>query len=557
MSTRDRDPVAGTRSFTERLKSKSRERRESAAGQTAPGAAARRPRNDLLPTLAIEYLTLADLRPPARKLRKLNPAHVRKVAATISALGFCMPVLIGKDNEIVDGAVRIEAAKLLGLDRVPCVRVQHLTQQEQRLLRLAVNRLGERGEWDIEQLKIEFEELILSDAPIEISGFGPDEIDQILIGEDLDAVETGPLAPPIGAIAVARLGDVFQLGAHRLVCGDATDPVVYRPLMEGDPPARLVMTDEPYNVKISGHVTGGAHREFAMASGEMSADEFFAFNVASIGAATAHLVNGGVFGTFIDWRGLPTVHAAAARLGLEPLNLVVWAKTNAGMGSLYRSQHELLPIFKKGDAPHVNNVELGRKGRWRSNVWTYPGASSLGSDARGGLQDHPTVKPIAMLEDALLDLTHRGDIVLDPFLGSGSTLIAAERTGRVCLGLELDPLYVDVIVRRYEAVTGKAAILVETGESFTDLEARACPLRPRRRAYQGYAMGRHPHSEAHDQLVNTKEIRMSMTIDAVTRQSADHRRRTGPSQRIFSLQTRGAHDRDRDLADRPSRPLDM
>ncbi len=456
MSTRDRDPVAGTRSFTERLKSKSRERRESAAGQTAPGAAARRPRNDLLPTLAIEYLTLADLRPPARKLRKLNPAHVRKVAATISALGFCMPVLIGKDNEIVDGAVRIEAAKLLGLDRVPCVRVQHLTQQEQRLLRLAVNRLGERGEWDIEQLKIEFEELILSDAPIEISGFGPDEIDQILIGEDLDAVETGPLAPPIGAIAVARLGDVFQLGAHRLVCGDATDPVVYRPLMEGDPPARLVMTDEPYNVKISGHVTGGAHREFAMASGEMSADEFFAFNVASIGAATAHLVNGGVFGTFIDWRGLPTVHAAAARLGLEPLNLVVWAKTNAGMGSLYRSQHELLPIFKKGDAPHVNNVELGRKGRWRSNVWTYPGASSLGSDARGGLQDHPTVKPIAMLEDALLDLTHRGDIVLDPFLGSGSTLIAAERTGRVCLGLELDPLYVDVIVRRYEAVTGSS-----------------------------------------------------------------------------------------------------
>jgi DNA modification methylase len=159
-------------------------------------------------------------------------------------------------------------------------------------------------------------------------------------------------------------------------------------------------------------------------------------------------------------------------LGLIPLNVVVWAKTNAGMGSLYRSQHELLPMFKKGVAPHVNNIELGKKGRWRSNVWTYPGASSLGSDARRGLPDHPTVKPTAMLEDALLDLTNRGDVVLDPFLGSGSTLIAAENTGRACCGVELDPLYVDVILRRYEVVTNQSAVLVETGERFIDLARR-------------------------------------------------------------------------------------
>jgi len=155
-----------------------------------------------------------------------------------------------------------------------------------------------------------------------------------------------------------------------------------------------------------------------------------------------------------------------------PLNLIVWAKTNAGMGSLYRSQHELLPLFKKGADPHVNNVELGKRGRWRSNVWTYPGASSLGSDARRGLKDHPTVKPTAMLEDALLDLTNRGDIVIDPFLGSGSTLVAAEKTGRVCRAVELDSLYVDVIVRRYEAATGTPAVLVETGEGFDILAAR-------------------------------------------------------------------------------------
>ena len=242
--------------------------------------------------------------------------------------------------------------------------------------------------------------------------------------------------------------------------------------MEGDPAARLILTDEPYNVPIAGHVTGGAHREFAMASGEMSADEFLAFNLAWIAAAEGYLCDGGVLGTFIDWRGQATVHAAVTKLGFEALNLIVWAKTNAGMGSLYRSQHELLPLFKKGQAPHVNNVALGKRGRWRSNVWTYPGASSLGSDARRGLQDHPTVKPTAMLEDALLDLTNRGDIVIDPFLGSGSTLIAANKIGRVCRGIELDPLYVDVIVRRYEAATGNDAVLVETGETFERLAAR-------------------------------------------------------------------------------------
>ena len=221
-----------------------------------------------------------------------------------------------------------------------------------------------------------------------------------------------------------------------------------------------------------GHVTGGAHREFAMASGEMSSREFLDFIGASIEAALPHICEGGVFATFIDWRGLPTVHTAATRLGLTPLNLIVWAKTNAGMGSLYRSQHELLPLFKKGDVRHVNNVELGKRGRSRSNVWTYPGASSLGSDARRGLQDHPTVKPTAMLEDALLDLSNRGDIVIDPFLGSGSTLIAAEKSGRVCHGVELDPLYVDVIIRRYEAATGEAAVFLETGETFHDLSVR-------------------------------------------------------------------------------------
>ena len=280
----------------------------------------------------------------------------------------------------------------MGLDRIPCVRIEHLSKDEQRVLRLAVNRLAERGQWDLDALKIEFEELIVSDAPIEIIGFSPGEIDHVILG-GAEGLEEGPLEPNPLAAAVAKVSDVFQLGAHRIICGSATEPKTLRRLTNGDDPVRLVLTDEPYNVPISGHVTGGAHREFAMASGEMSDAEFLAFNLAWMEAVLPFLCDGGVLGTFIDWRRYSIVHNAAWSFDLIPLNLVVWGKSNAGMGSLYRSQHELLPLFKNGTAPHVNNIELGKKGRWRSNVWTYPGASSLGSDARRGLKDRRLSRP--------------------------------------------------------------------------------------------------------------------------------------------------------------------
>ena len=473
------NPITPRASLSDQLRRKSRNRREGQERMTVASVAQRR-RNDMLPRLELSYVPLGELRPSARKLRKLDPAHVREVASSISLLGFCDPLLVGRGNELIDGEARYEAAKQLGLERVPCVRIEHLNPDDQRVLRLAANRLAEKGQWDLDALKIEFEELVLLDAPIEITGFSPAEIDHVILGEAEDGLEQGPLEPD-PATAVARVGDIFQLGPHRIVCGDATDPAVLARLLEGDAPARLVLT-EPYNVKIAGNVTGASHREFAMASGKMTNAEFLAFNDAWMAAVLPYLCDGGVFGTFIDWRGSPTVHSAATKLDLVPLNLIVWAKTNAGMGSLYRSQHELLPLFKKGTAPHVNNVELGKRGRWRSNVWTYPGASSLGSDARRGLKDHPTVKPTAMLEDALLDLTNRSDIVVDPFLGSGSTLIAADKTDRVCRGIELDPLYVDVIARRYQAATGNPAVLIETGEAFEALGARrsceAAPARP-------------------------------------------------------------------------------
>jgi hypothetical protein len=328
VSRDDLNPPNSEHSLKNQLKGKGRRRREEQARLAAPGAAPRTLRNDVLPLLDINYLPLDQLRSPARKVRKIDPAHVREVAAAISALGFCNPILIGKDNVVLDGEVRREAAKILGLDRIPCIRVEHLTEVEQRLLGLAANRLSEKGQWDLDELKIEFEELILLGAPIEISGFSLDETDQILTGDEAEAFEQGPLAPVSGAVPVARLGDIFQLGPHLVMCGDATDPIVVRRLMEGDGAARLVLTDEPYNVKIAGHVTGGAHREFAMASGEMTNEEFLAFNVAWMEAVLPHLCEGGICGIFIDWGGWPTVFAAAAKHGLTPLNLIVWTKTN-------------------------------------------------------------------------------------------------------------------------------------------------------------------------------------------------------------------------------------
>ena len=362
-------PIVPTTSLTSLLRRKSRRHRDQLERMAVASAAHSR-RNDILPRLELSYLALADLRPSPRRVRTLDPAHLREVASSISVLGFCDPVLVGRDNELIDGEARYEAARQLGLDRIPCVRIEHLSKDQQRVLRLAVNRLAEKGQWDLDALKIEFEGLIVIDAPIEITGFSPAEIGHVILGDAPEGLEQGPLDPD-PAIAVARVGDRFQLGPHRIVCGDATDPAVLARLLEGDAPARLVLTDEPYNVKIARHVTGGDHREFAMASGEMTDAEFLAFNEAWVAAVLPYLCDGGVCGSFIDWRGFPTVHSAARKLGLVPLNLIVWAKSNAGMGSLYRSQHELLPLFKKGTAPHVNNVELGKRGRWRSNVWTY------------------------------------------------------------------------------------------------------------------------------------------------------------------------------------------
>jgi DNA modification methylase len=457
-------------SSREGLKARGRSRRKEAGHAEAEKASGRSRRNDILPSLRIEHCPVDTLKLHVRKLRKNDYAHVREIADAISTLGFNVPLLIGKNNVVIDGGSRLEAAKLLGLSSVPCIRVDHLDETEQRLLRLAVNRLGEKGFWELGELEAEFKELIIADAPIEISGFGADEVEQLIHAVDEDGPETVDLAPSTGP-AIARLGDLFRLGTHRLICGDGSDPTVIRRLM-GHDLARFVFTDGPCNVVIGGEVTDSEAREFASGSGEMTEVKFLGYHRTWIEAVLPYLADGGLLGTFINWRSLSILHAAATALALTPLDLVVWAKTNALTGSLYRSQHELLPLFKKGSASHVNNLSLGKRGRHRTNLWTYPGVSSSGSDARKGPLDHGSAKPTAMLEDALVDLTNRGDIVLDPFLGSGSTLMAAENSGRICRGIELNPLLIDVIIRRYEALTRTTAVLADTGEPFATLAAR-------------------------------------------------------------------------------------
>ena len=273
-------------SLREGLKVKGRSRRE--VRQTEAEKASRPRRNDILPLLKIESYAVDALKSHARKLRKSDPVHVREIADSISTLGFNVPLLIGKDNVVVDGDSRLQAAKLLGLSSVPCIRVDHLDETEQRLLRLAVNRLGEKGFWDVGELEAEFKELIIAEAPIEISGFGSDEIDQVVIGGNEDGCEAGDLAPLPGASASARINDLFLLGSHLVICGDATDPAVVRRLMRTDV-ARMVLTDEPFKVATGAQLTGGEHREFVMASGEMTDSQFLDFNQKWMDAVLPHL----------------------------------------------------------------------------------------------------------------------------------------------------------------------------------------------------------------------------------------------------------------------------
>ncbi len=429
--------------------------------------------------LEVITLPVASLRPYRRNARTHSLKQIAQIAASIRTFGFNNPVLVDKDGIIIAGHGRVAAAKSLALETVPVIRLEHMSEAEKRAYILADNKLAEKAGWDAEILAIELQNLLDFDLDFDLSitGFELPEID-VLIGS-LDSKPAKPdpadAVPAVVGPAVTRLGDTWQIGPHRLICGDALQRETYDRLLDGDR-AQMVFTDPPYNVRIDGHVSGlgkAQHREFAMASGEMSVSEFTAFLKSVFSNLVEASVDGAMHFVAMDWRHMAEVLEAGRTTYTELKNLCVWSKTNGGMGSLYRSQHELFFVFKSGAAPHINNVELGKHGRYRTNVWTYAGANTFSATRDDDLAMHPTVKPVALAADAILDCSRRKGIVLDAFAGSGTTLVAAHKTGRLGYGVELDPLYCDVILRRLAKVTGFEPKNLVTGRSLTETERDA------------------------------------------------------------------------------------
>jgi len=351
-----------------------------------------------------------------------------------------------------------------------------MTLEQKRAYVLADNKLAMNAGWDEELLAEELKGLLEIDLDFDIggTGFSIPEIDSLIDGlapeepgnpeeDQLPSIPEGPTA--------ARLGDFWALGPHRLVCGSALESETYLALMAGEH-AQMVFTDPPYNVPISGHAGGSGaikHREFVMASGEMTASEFTSFLERAFKNLAAHSVDGSIHFVCMDWRHMAELTVAAQSTLGELKNLCVWVKDNGGMGTFYRSRHELIFAFKKGASPHINNFELGQHGRYRTNVWQYKGVNTLKTGRLNELSLHPTVKPVAMIADAIKDVSKRNGIVLDPFGGSGSTLVAAHKTGRRGYLAELDPIYVDCIIRRWQAYAKDDAILAPSGETFDEV----------------------------------------------------------------------------------------
>lgn len=427
--------------------------------------------------LIIETMPIAALAPRANNPRTHSKAQIRQIAESIRTFGWTNPILIDEERRIIAGHGRIEAAKLLGLSEAPVIRLADLSEAQKRAYVIADNKLAENAGWDEGLLRIELQGL-LDLGPdlafdIGVIGFETAEID-ILLGDDPEEEDPAdePVKPKEGP-PVSRLGDLWILGRHRLLCGDARSVEDRARLMAGEE-AGLIFTDPPYNVRVDGHVCGLGgvrHAEFVMASGEMSKPKFTTFLQTSLDNLAAAARDGAIAFVCMDWRHMGELLAAGDAVFDTLKNLCVWRKSNGGMGSLYRSQHELVFVFKKGAAPHVNNVALGRHGRYRTNVWDYGGINTFASGRLDDLAMHPTVKPVRLVEDAIKDCSQRRDIVLDGFAGSGTTLIAAERAGRRGYGLELDPLYVDVIIRRFEKACGVKAVHAETGMTFEELRA--------------------------------------------------------------------------------------
>jgi hypothetical protein len=424
----------------------------------------------------IEMFRIGQIKLAERKARTHPRKQIQMLAESIRRFGAINPVIIDAQGRLVAGHARHEAAKLLGLTRIPAIRLSHLSPAELRAYALADNKLAEKAGWDRPLLAIEIEQLS-QELPeigldIGITGFEPFEIDALLGelgGEARDPADV--VVEPRKGSGVARTGDLFVLGEHRLLVGDARERKDFHRLLKGST-ARMAILDPPYNVKVQGHVGGRGrtkHREFMCASGEMTPGKFTHFLRQTLTLCSAHSADGSIHFVFIDWRHVGELITAGKAAYDELKNICVWTKTTPGQGTFYRSQHELVFVFKHGQAPHLNNFELGQHGRTRSNVWHYTGVNTFRAGRMDELRMHPTVKPVALVADAMRDCSRRGDIVLDAFAGSGTTIMAADQIGRRAFCMEIDPTYVDVAIERWQRFTRRDAVLEATGETFDDL----------------------------------------------------------------------------------------
>ena len=417
----------------------------------------------------IQQWAVGDLVYPTRLLRRHSRRKLASLRRSIVEFQIFVPLIIDRVGNVLAGVARLRCATDLGFTTVPVIVVAHLSEANKRLFAMADNKIPELSTWDLPMLKLEMGELSLDlDLDLSVTGFDTADIDRIL--GTSDATDAEDVIPSLDERAISRQGDCYYLGEHRLYCGSALELKTYRVLL-GPELAQMVITDPPYNVRIAGHVrhSGTTHREFVQAAGDFSEQGFTReFLAPFLHCAKEFSADGAIIYVFMDHGHSLELQVAAYPLFGKQKNLCVWVKDNPGMGSFYRSQHELVYVFKHGAGPHINNFNLGEKGRFRSNVWNYPGAND-GYDRREALEVHPTVKPCAMFVDAMLDCSHRGGIVLDCFGGSGTAVIAAERTGRRARVIELDPLYVDLIIRRWQNATGKFAVHAATGAKFDEM----------------------------------------------------------------------------------------
>lgn len=422
--------------------------------------------------LKVVYLPISKIQKYSGNAKLHSDKQVSQIVKSIRRFDFINPILIDEKSIIIAGHGRMEAAIGAGLDKVPVIQIKHLTEAEKKAYRIADNKLTELGEWDIGKLQLEFEAIESLDVELdfEITGFNSGELDVLM---DNACPKADPQKNSIPFIPddeiVSREGDIWELGKHRIICGNSLVRDTFSNLMKGEK-ARMVFSDPPYNLSTDEICGGGTikHEDFKFAHGEMSSTEFQQFLKSSFMLLKEFSISGSLHYLCINWKKVKEMSYAGADVYDELKNICVWNKTNAGMGSLYRSKHEFIFVYKNGKDKHINNIELGVHGRYRTNVWDYEGINTFGKE-RHNLVMHPTVKPVELIKDAILDASNRGDIILDSFLGSGSTLIAAEMCKRVCYGIELEAKYIDTAIRRFETLTKQDAIHITSGKTYQEL----------------------------------------------------------------------------------------